>query len=90
MQNDIDSTEKTQHFRTSEMLRFIFLFKKFLHPSHGFNCIFIGTECSKSEPAGAVLSEAFTRGSHYVDFFKDIVEEFPASHIVRTLEPYIR
>ena len=66
------------------------LFKQLSEALHSLNCVFLVVEGGQAEPAVTVLSEACTGSSYNASLFKHMVEERPAVHTERTLEPYIR
>ena len=55
-----------------------------------FECILVRTECGETEITCTVFSESFTGCADDAESVKNGVEEFPATHVVRTLEPDVR
>ena len=56
----------------------------------GFGRAFGGTESGKPEEAAARFTESFAGRSDYAVLGKEQVEELPATHVVRALEPDVR
>ena len=50
----------------------------------------MSAERSQSEPAVAVCAKSCAGGSDDLDLVEQVVEEFPAAHAVRALEPDVR
>ena len=53
-------------------------------------CVLVRTESRKAEVACAVLAESFAWCADDSESVKDGIEEFPAAHVVRALEPDVR
>ena len=56
----------------------------------GLQCVLVRAESRKAEVACSVLTESFARRAYDAEAVKDHVEELPAAHVVRTLEPDVR
>ena len=56
----------------------------------GLQCVLVRTECSKTEVAFSVLTEAFARCANDAEAVKEHVKELPAAHVIRAFEPDVR